>query len=90
MIGDLNSLEKASSKVFDSFSNNQRKANPGKCYLLTSATTSLATKIKDNETLNRESKKKLYFNNHSQKILKKTNQKNCILARITPYMIIFK
>ena len=35
------------------------KANPERCHLLTSATVSIAIKIKDNEILNRESEKLL-------------------------------
>ena len=94
----LVSLENASLKLFDWFSNNQMKANPDKCHLLTSSTDSIAIKIKDNEILNSESEKllgvtidnKLNFNNHLQKILKKANQKVHVLARITPYMSIPK
>ena len=89
----LDSLENAALKLFDWFSNNQMKANPDKCHLLTSATASIAIKIKDNEILNSESEKllgvtidKLNFNNHLQKVLKKANQKVHALARITPYM----
>ena len=79
----LNSLEKASLKLFDWFSNNQMQANPDKCHLLTSATASIAIKIKDNEILNSESKKllgvtvdnKLKFNNHYKNYLKKLIKK---------------
>ena len=75
----LDSLD-ASLKLFDWFSNNQIKTNPDKSYLLTSATASIAIKIKDNEILNSESEKllgvtgdnRLSFNNHLQKILKKS------------------
>ena len=35
------------------------KANPDKCHLLTSATASIAIKIKDNEIRNREKEKLL-------------------------------
>ena len=57
------------------------KANPDKCYLLRSASTSIAIKIKDNEILNSASEKilgvtidsKLNFNNHLPKILKIAN-----------------
>ena len=77
-----------------SFSNNQMKGNPNKCHLLTSATASIAIKIKENKILNSEREKllgvtidnKLNFNNHLQKILQKANQKIHVLARITPYM----
>ena len=95
----LDSLEKASLKLFDWFSNDQMKANPNKCHLLTSVTTSsIALKKKDNETLNSESEKllgvtidnKLNFNNHLQKILKKANQKVHVSARITLYISIPK
>ena len=55
----LDSLEKPSSKLFDWFSNNQMKANLDKCHLLTSATASIAIKIKDNEIRNREKEKLL-------------------------------
>ena len=55
----LNSLEKASSKLSDSFSNNQMRANPDQCDPLTSATTSIAIEIKVNEILNSESEKLL-------------------------------
>ena len=50
------------------------KANPEKCRLLSSNTTSIVTKIKDNEIMNNESEKllgaiedKLNFNSHLQK-----------------------
>ena len=45
----LDSLENASLKLFDWFSNNQMKANPAKCHL----------QIVDNEILNSESEKLL-------------------------------
>ena len=60
----LNSLEKASSKLSDSFTNNQIRANTDQCDPLTSATTSIAIKIKVNEILMNIN---LNFNNHLQK-----------------------
>ena len=58
------------------------KANPDKCFLLTSATASIFIRIKDNEILNSENEKllgvtidKFNFNNHLQKILQNANQK---------------
>ena len=94
----LDSLENASLKLFDWFSNNQIRANSDKCHLLTSVTASKAINIKDNEILNSENEKllgltmdnKLSFNNHLQKILKKANQKVHVLARITSYLSIPK
>ena len=94
----LDSLENASLKLFEWFSNNQMKVNPYKFHLLTSATACIAIKIKINEIPNSESEQllgvtvdnKLNFNNHLQKILEKANQKVHILARTTPYMSIPK
>ena len=59
------------------------KGNPDKCNLLTSATASIAIKIKYNEILNSKSEKllgvtidnKLNFNNYLQKLNKEANQK---------------
>ena len=53
----LVSLEDASLKLFDWFSNIQMKANPDKYHLLTSSTDSIAIKIKENEILHSESEK---------------------------------
>ena len=93
----LESLEKASLKLFDWFSNNQMQVNSDKCFLLTSATASIFIRIKDNAILNSETEKllgvtidKLNFNNHLQKILQNANQKVHVLARIIPYMSIPK
>ena len=77
----FHSLKNTLLKLFDWFPNNQMKANPDKCHLLTSPTACIAIIIKDNEILNSESKKlpavtidkKLNFNNHLQKTLKKAN-----------------
>ena len=55
----LDSLEITSLKLFDWFSNNQKKENLDNCHLLTSATASMTIKIKDNEILNSESEKLL-------------------------------
>ena len=94
----LDSLENASLKLSDWFSDKQMKANPDKSHLLTSATAPIAIKMKHNEILNSESEKLLCvtidnkpnLNNHLQKILKKANKKVRVSARITPYMSIPK
>ena len=94
----LDSLDNASLKLSDWFSDKQMKANPDKSHLLTSATAPIAIKMKHNETLNSESEKLLCvtidnkpnLNNHLQKILKKANKKVRVSARITPYMSIPK
>ena len=71
--------ENASLKLSDWFSDKQIKKNTDKFHLLTSATASIAIKMKDNEILNSEREKLLCvtidnqpnFNNYLQKILKK-------------------
>ena len=55
----LDSLENAPLKLFSWFSNNEMKTNLDKCHLPTTATASIATKIKDNEVLKSESEKLL-------------------------------
>ena len=55
----LDSLENASLKLFDWFSNNQIRENSDKHHLLTSVTASKAINIKDNEILNSENEKLL-------------------------------
>ena len=55
----LDSLENASLKLFGWFSNNEMKTNLDKCHLPTTATASIAIKIKDNEVLKSESEKLL-------------------------------
>ena len=68
----LDSLENASLKLFEWFSNNPMKANLDKRHLLTSTTASITIKIKVNDILNSESEKllgvtvdsKININNH--------------------------
>lgn len=74
------------------------KVNPDKYHLLTSANTSLIIKTKANEIFNSDKEKllgvaidsKLNFNIHLDQILKKTNKKVHVLAKIAPYMSISK
>ena len=70
------------------------KADPDKCHVLTSATASIAIKIKDNEILNSESEKllgvtidnKLNFNNHLQKnTWKSLSKSSCFTKNHTIY-----
>ena len=94
----LKCLEDASDKLFDWFSSNQMKANPGKCHLLTSAMTPTSINIKGyviNDSLCEKLlgvtiDSKLSLNAHLDKILTKTKQKVHVLARIAPYMSIPK
>ena len=89
-LGDvIDPPENASLKLLDWFSNNQIKADPDKCHLLRSATTSIAIKIKDNEILNSESEKllgvtidnKLNFSNYLQTTLKKSLLKSSCFSK---------
>ena len=98
-LGDvLDSLENASLKLSNWFSDKQMKANRDKSHLLTSATAPIPIKMKHNEILNSEREKLLCvridnkpnLNSHLQKILKKANKKVRVSARITPYMSIPK
>ena len=86
----LDSLENASLKLSDWFSDKQMKANPDdKFHILTSATVSIAVKMKHNEILNSESEKLPCviidnipnLNNHLQKILKKANKKSSCFSK---------
>ena len=94
----LKCLEDASDKLFEWFSNNQMKANPGKCHLLTSSMTPTSINIKGyvinsslcEKLLGVTIDSKLSFNAHLDKILSKARQIVHVLARIAPYMSIPK
>ena len=94
----LKCLEDESDTLFEWFSNNQMKANPGKCHLLTSSMTPTSINIKGYVINNKLCEKllgvtidsKLSFNAHLDKILTKARQKVNVLARIAPYMNIPK
>ena len=74
------------------FANNQRKANPEKCHLITGSNDEVSIYVKN---YNIESKKcekhisikidnKLNFNNNIHEIWKKAGQKLNTLSRVTP------
>ena len=94
----LKRLEDASDKLFEWFPNNQMKANPDKCHLLTSSMTPTSINIKGYMINNSLCEKllgvtidsKLSFNAHLDKIITKARQKVHVLARIAPYMSIPK
>ena len=94
----LKCLEDASDKLFEWFSDNQMKANPDKCHLLTSSITPTSINIKGYVINNSLCEKllgvtidsKLSLNAHLDKILTKARQKVHVLARIAPYMSIPK
>ena len=94
----LECLDNASIKLFEWFSNNQMKANPDKCHLLTSSMTPASINVKghiiNNSTfeilLGVTSDCKLNFNVHLDNVLANARQKVHVLARIAPYMNISK
>ena len=88
----LKCLEDASDKLFEWLSNNQMKANPDKCHLLTTSMTPTSINIKGyvinsslcEKLLGVTIDSKLSFNAHLDKILTKARQKVHVLARIVP------
>ena len=94
----LECLDNASVKLFEWFSNNQTKANPDKCHLLTSSMTPTSINIKGHIINNSKFEKllgvtfdcKLNFNVHLDNVIGKARQKVHVLARIAPYMNISK
>ena len=90
--------EVVSEKLFNWFSQNEMKANLGKCHMLLSSTESLNFQISETVIHNSQSKKllgvafdnKLKFEKHINTICQKANRKLNALARITPYMELTK
>ena len=87
-------LKDVSVNLFEWFSNNQMKANPDKCHLLTSSMAQTCIKLKGHEITSSKCEKllgvtidsKLNFDVHLNKIITKARQKVHVLARIAPYM----
>ena len=85
-------------KLFTWFSQNEMKANLGKCHMLLSSTESLNFQISETVIHNSQSKKllgvtfdnKVKFEKHINTICQKANRKLNALARITPYMELTK
>ena len=90
MVSELRDITK---KLFTWFSQNEMKANLGKCHMLLSSTESLSFQISEIVIDNSQSKKllgvtfdsKLKFEKHVSTICQKANRKLNALARITPY-----
>ena len=87
-------LQKNIDKLFDWFSDNFLKANPGKCHLLINTDENVTLKI-TNETITNSSNQKLLgklFNNkfdldeHVTSLYRKASQKLNALARVAHYM----
>ena len=74
------------------FANNQRKANPGKCHLITSSNDEVSMYVENCNIKSSKCEKhisikienKLNFNNHIDKIWKNAGQKLDMLSRVTP------
>ena len=87
-------LEENADKVFDWFSNNYLKANPGKCHLLVNTTGNNRIKVRNEAISNRSNQKLLgirfnsnfCFDDHVASLCKKTSQKLNVLTRIAQYM----
>ena len=90
----VSELKDITEKLFTWFSQNEMKANLGKCHMLLSSTESLNFQISETLIHNSQSKKllgvtfdnKLKFEKHINIICQKANRKLNALARITPYM----
>ena len=94
----VSELRDITEKLFTWFSQNEMKANLGKCHMLLSSTESLNFQISETVIHNSQSKKllevtfdnKLKFEKHIITICQKANRKLNALARITPYMELTK
>ena len=91
-------LENDTVQLFKWFSDNQMKANKGKCYLVVSNNERVSMKIDTIELENTSSEKslgitidsKLNFKEHLEGIIKKACRKVNVLSRITAYMNLTK
>ena len=94
----VSELKDITEKLFNWFSQNEMKANLGKCHMLLSSTESLNFQISETVIHNSQSKKllgvtfdnKLRFEKHINTICQKANRKLNTPARITPYMELTK
>ena len=94
----VSELRDITEKLFTWFSQNEMKANLGKCHMFLSSAEPLNFQISETVIHNSQSKKllgvtfdnKLKFEKHINKICQKANRKLNALARITPYMKLAK
>ena len=90
----LENIETKGKEVFNWFSMNYLKANPGKSHLLLTSRDEASIKIDDTDIKSSSSKKllgviidnKLTFNEHVSKLCKRASNKLHALARISKYM----
>ena len=94
----INSLKEASDKIFYWFADNQMKANPDKCHLLTSSSGEVSICVDNYNIKSSKSEKflgikidsKLNFNTHVDEICMKEGQKLNALSRVSSYMDLSK
>ena len=94
----INSLKETSDELFYRFANNQMKANPDKCHLLTSNSDKVSICVENYNIKSSKCEKllgikvgnKLNFNTHVDEIHKKAGQKLNAFSRVTPYMDLSK
>ena len=90
----INSLKVASDELFYWLAENQMKANPDKCYLLTSSSDKVRICVDNYNIKSSKCEKllgikidnKLKLNTHVDEICKNAGQKLNVLSRVTPYM----
>ena len=92
-----NSLKEASDELFCWFANNQMKANPDKCHLLTISSDTVSIRVDNYDIKSSKCEKllgikidKLNFNTHFDEICKKAGQKLNPLSRVTLYVNLSK
>ena len=98
MNGVIPSLEKASTALFEWFENNLLKSDAGKCHLLVSFSDVVNLRESKYAIKNSECEKllgvkfdnKLTFEKLITDICRKAGRKNYALARIAPYMALYK
>ena len=89
----IQKLENASKTLFQWFSDNQMKANSGKCHFLCSSSSEVRLTIENKKMQNRKCKKllgikldsKLNFSSRMHDICQKAGQKLNAISRITLY-----
>ena len=83
----LKNIETKWKEVFNWFSMNYMKANPGKCQLLLTSKDEASIKIDGTDIKSSSSKKKLLGVLHVSQLCKKASNKLHTFARIAKYMI---
>ena len=96
--GVIRSLEEASKTLFEWLENNLLKSNTDKCHLLVSSSDAVNLRVREYDIKTSECRKllgvkfdnKLRFEKHITDVCRKASRKIYALARIAPYMDLFK